>query len=421
MHALNRARTFVSVLLAVIVGAAGVGCSVEEQSPPRFTGPSEFALSVTLTASPNQLPRDGESQSVVTITARDAEGRALAGQRVALSLPVDVPSGTILSSSEVTTGADGQATVAVVAPTPDSSGNSIVITASPVGANLDNVVTRQISIRVTPSNASAPVPSFTVNPPTSPEIGELVTFNATGTTDEGVSCLDTCTYEWGFGGEATATGRIVTHRFAAGGSYVVVLTVTDGVGATATSRQTVTVTTTGQPSVSFSVSPASPIAGRAATFTATATPATNHRIVSYSWNWGDGTTSQTTAPAIQKTYSTAGTFLVRLTVRDDFGQTSEASQVVTVTTGLTAEFSNSPAIVGKDTKFDASASFTTGGATIQLYTWSWGDGTPDESSTSPTITNIFATAGNFSVKLTVTDSQGRTASLTRTVTVAPAP
>lgn len=410
-------KTIVALAASVLIA----GCSVDEAAVPAVTGPSEFGLSVAMTASPNQLPRDGQSQAVVIIVARDVQGRGVAGQRFAVTLPVNVPSGTTLSAIEVTTDPSGQATVVVTAPTPSSTGNTIVINALPVGANLDDVVSRQISIRLTPVNASAPSPSFTRDPSDDPEVGQLVRFTST-TTDEGVACLDTCTYFWDFGGEATATGRIVTHRFRAGGSYVVALTATDAVGAFATTRQTVTVRTTGQPiPVSFTVSPASPNTGQATTFTASATPATNHRIVSYTWNWGDGTTSQTTAPAIQHTFSNPGQFLVTLTVRDDFGQTSDSRQVVTVGTGLTAEFIFSTAIAGQDTTFDASRSFTGSGATIQLYTWSWGDGSSNTNTTSPTTTHKFATTGSFSVTLTVFDSQGRTDTETKTVTVGAAP
>jgi PKD repeat protein len=409
-----------AIVAAVALGVCAAGCSVESaKADPPLVGPSEYAMSVSITAAPNELPRDGSSQSVVTISVRDARGRALEGQSLSLSLPVNVPSGATLSSSGVTTDSAGRATFAVVAPSPNSTGNQIVVTARTAGT-IDNVMLRQVSIAVTPPNATAPAPSFTVNP-ASPEIGQAVTFNASATTDESVACLDTCTYAWDFGGEASATGRIVTYTFRAGGTYVVALTVTDAAGATETVRQNVTVGTLSPPSASFTVSPAAPNAGQAATFTATATAATNHRIVNYSWNWGDGATNQTTAPVIQHTFSTTGSYLVVLTVRDDLGQTSETRQVVTVGSGLTASFTNAPAIAGQDTNFDASGSFTGSGASIQLYTWSWGDATADTSTTDQTIEHKFSAAGAFNVTLTVTDSQGRTATLTRTITVAPAP
>jgi PKD repeat protein len=411
-----------SLLVTAVAAILAAGCSLDDQKAPgSLIGPSEFALSVAVTASPNQLPRDGSSQSVVTITVRNAEGRPVAGQRLSLAMPINVPSGTSLSTSEVTTDANGQAAVTVTAPSQGSTGNAILVNVIPVGSNLDNVVPRFVSITLTPTNSTRPTPSFTFNP-TAPEIGQLVQFNASATVDEGVPCGESCTYVWDFGGEGSAVGRIVTHAFRAGGRYRVALTVTDTQGAAETLFKDVDVTTTGQPlPVSFTATCPPDlvcVAGRALTFVATATPAANHRIVSYNWSWGDGSTSQSAAPGIQHTFATAGTFLVRLTVVDDFGQSSEASSVVSISTGLIAEFINSAAVAGQNTLFDASTSVSASGSPIVLYSWNWGDGS-SESTTIPILVHQFTLAGTYVVQLTITDGQGRTAIRSRSVTVAP--
>ena len=68
-----------ALLLAAI--ATGVsGCGVDKQSAPPLTGPSELGLSLTLTATPDQVVRDGSSRSVVTVIARDGQNRPVAGQ-----------------------------------------------------------------------------------------------------------------------------------------------------------------------------------------------------------------------------------------------------------------------------------------------------------------------------------------------------
>ncbi|WP_407111637.1 collagenase [Streptomyces sp. DSM 116494] len=54
-------------------------------------------------------------------------------------------------------------------------------------------------------------------------------------------------------------------------------------------------------------------------------------IASRSWDFGDGTTSTATNPS--KTYSTAGTYTVKLTVTDDKGATTTATRAVTVGSG----------------------------------------------------------------------------------------
>ena len=62
---MSMVRTIVALGLSSLV----VGCGLEQTSPPPLTGPSDFALAVTLAAVPDQVPRDGSSQ-VVTVPWR---------------------------------------------------------------------------------------------------------------------------------------------------------------------------------------------------------------------------------------------------------------------------------------------------------------------------------------------------------------
>ncbi|WP_251073189.1 collagenase [Streptomyces sp. ISL-43] len=61
-------------------------------------------------------------------------------------------------------------------------------------------------------------------------------------------------------------------------------------------------------------------------------------IASRSWNFGDGTSSTAVSPA--KTYTTAGTYTVRLTVTDNKGATASTSKAVTVGAAGPAECAN---------------------------------------------------------------------------------
>jgi PKD repeat protein len=409
MNFLNRlaARAAVSSLALGLVA-----CTLDKQAAPSLSGPSEFGLSVTMAASPDQLPRDGTSQSIVTLTVRDSQGRAVSGQRVSLSLPANAPVGATLSQSEVVTGSGGQATFAVTAPASGSLGN-ILVAATPVGTTGGNVAARTISITATPTNGTAPAAAFAFSPAT-PEVGELVTLDASTTRDEGVPC-GTCSYAWNFGGEGTASGMIVKHAFGAGGAYLVTLTVTDVGGSTSSTQQTITVSAPGPATVAFSVVPAQPIAAQTATFTSVTTPATNHRIVSYVWSWGDGSSSQSTAAAsIQHTFDQAGTYPVTLTVRDDLGQSANVTNAVVVTSGLLAVLTQSPAspvAVGQTVFFDGSGSSSSTGTRITNYLFDFGDGA-SQSSAFPTAKHEYAATGAYIVKLTITDERGRTASTT---------
>ncbi|HSX63051.1 MAG TPA: M14 family zinc carboxypeptidase, partial [Tahibacter sp.] len=75
--------------------------------------------------------------------------------------------------------------------------------------------------------------------------------------------------------------------------------------------------------------------GLTATFTDSSTDS-DGSIASRSWNFGDGTTSTVTNPS--KTYATAGTYSVTLTVTDNGGATNTKTSSVTVgATGMTLE------------------------------------------------------------------------------------
>lgn len=421
---MNSLRQLAARAAVAVAAAAIAACSLDKQEPPALAGPSDLGLSIAMSASPDQLPRDGTSQSVVTLTARDPQGRPVAGQRIALSLGVSAAQGASLSQTEVVTGSAGQATFAVTAPSAGSIGD-ILIVATPLGGDALNATSRAISIAAIPRNNSAPqfpTPPFAVscasglnaNCTTNPEVGEVVTFDASGVTDEGVTC-NSCAFRWSFPGEGTATGQIVSHAFGAAGTFVVTLTVTDAGGISATAQRNVTVSAPGPATVDFTFLPSPAIAGQTVTFTSTAVAAPNHRIVSFTWSWGDGSADQSTAATtIQHSFDKAGIVPVTLTVKDDLGQSATVTKAVTVSSGLNPVLTQSPAgnvPVGQTIFFDASASTSSTGTKITNYLFDFGDGT-SQSSAFPTAKHEYTAPGTYLVKLTITDEKGRTASTT---------
>ena len=409
------ARSVHRIGLAMVAMAMSA-CGLEKQTQPSLMGPADTGQSIQMIATPDQLPRDGSSQSVVTVIARDPSNRPIVGQRLILSLGGNSAAGAVLSSTEVTTNSQGTATFSVSAPTSGSMGNSILIVATPVGTNADNTNTRVMSIAINPSNATAPTAAFTFTP-SSPDMGQTVTFDASTTVDEGARC-SSCSFIWDFGDSTTATGQVVTHVFGAAGTYMVTLTATDSVGTSSTPlRQPVTVAGTTIPtSVSVTASPASPIAKQAATFTANATAAANHHIVSYQFSWGDGDTNTTSSPVIQHTYSQSGSYLITLTVRDDLNQSSTGYTTITVSSGLTAEFTTNT--TGATVTFDASTSSSQVASTITDYAWDFeSDGTYDTNGGSPITSHDYGSSGTYRATLRITDNRGVNATLTQTITI----
>src|SRR5262245_44671510 len=412
-------RTFGTRALRIglaIVAMAMSACGLEKQTQPSLIGPADGGQSIQMTAVPDQLPRDGSSQSVVTVIARDPSNHPIVGQRLILSLGSTSPEGATLSATEVTTNSQGTATFSVSAPASGSMGNSILVIAAPVGTNADNTSRRIMSITVNPSNATAPAATFTFSP-ASPDMGQTVTFDASTTTDEGAACTS-CSFIWDFGDSSTGTGRVVTHVFGAAGTYTVTLIATDAVGTSSTPlRQPVTVAGTTIPTnLSVTASPNPPVAKQAATFTATATAAANHHIVTYQFSWGDGDTNTTSSPVIQHTYSQSGSYLITLTVRDDLNQSSTGYTTINVSSGLTAAFTTTRP--GTTVTFDASTSSSQVASTITDYAWDFdSDGTFDSNGSSPITAKDYGSNGTYRATLRITDSRGVTATLTQTITI----
>ena len=65
---------------------AWAGCTVKEVEAPPLSGPSDFALSFQITATPDSLSQDGGSQSTVVVRAFDANGAPKSGARFRLDM-----------------------------------------------------------------------------------------------------------------------------------------------------------------------------------------------------------------------------------------------------------------------------------------------------------------------------------------------
>ena len=138
-------------------------------------------------------------------------------------------------------------------------------------------------------------------------------------------------------------------------------------------------------------------------------------ISSYSWNFGDGTPAASGATA-SHTYGAAGTYTVTLTVTDNAGATATATTTVNVQRAPTAAFIATCDVSA--CSFDAAASSDPDG-TIASYSWNFGDGTPAGS--GATASHTYATPGDYTVTLTVTDDDGATGSASQSVHAAPVP
>lgn len=342
-------RPLARLTAAALLALGSAACGLDKQSAPDdLIGPSEFALSLALSASPNVLTQDGQSQTVITAIARDDRGRPVPNVTILWGgtastlrvLPIR------LSATSSLTDANGVASVVLSSP-PDPATEStetpetITVTATPVGSVDGFTSPRFITVELRPVTSTGQTPPFRNNAPVpavtvtnaAPLIGETVTFNATPTTDEGEVCLDRCTYLWNFGDSSVASGRIVAHAYVSAGAFTTTVTVTDERGESASTTTSVTVSAATAPVARFTFSPSDPVAGSPVTFDArSSTTASNAVITSYTWNFGDGTVVTTGTPTIDHTYTEGrNPYHVTLTVTDTNGRTSAvAARDITV-------------------------------------------------------------------------------------------
>ncbi len=145
-------------------------------------------------------------------------------------------------------------------------------------------------------------------------------------------------YSWSFGDGGSATTRTATHAFAASGAYIVHVTLQgDGVNTQGSSSAAINVDITGPPppSTAYTVSGATQTgtnaytaeAGKTITFTATGS-----NITSYAWDFGDG--SSATGASVTKSYGSAGSRTVHLTVTGD-GVTTAGTNGVDIAMAIT--------------------------------------------------------------------------------------
>jgi PKD repeat protein len=327
-----RAFRTLAILAAVALVA---GCSVKETTTPDLSGPSELALSLIMSATPDTINQDGSAQSLVVVIARDSAGKAISG----LPLRFDILwNGQVsdygaLTSKTVTTGSDGRASAVYTAPAPPANSSdvetrTVSVLATPIGTNYASIVPRSVDIRLVPPG---------VVPPSG--LGPVARFSYTSSATQGV----------------------------------------------------------GVPIVFDATASSSPVG-----------------VASYAWDFGDGTTG--TGIAVQHTFTSPGTFAVRLTVTDQKGQTAWVTQQVPIAAGPTAVITGLPSTLtnGVPFTFDGSKSWALPPATVVSYVWDFGNGS---FGSGPLFSYAFPTVGIYSVRLIVTDSNGLVGRVTQTVTV----
>jgi PKD repeat protein/KaiC/GvpD/RAD55 family RecA-like ATPase len=282
----------------------------------------------------------------------------------------------------------------------------------------DSQSAAKLEITYTPSTPEHPVASFTYSP-SDPLVGETVNFDASASYSPSGSITQ---YAWNFGdgtAQVIETDPIASHNYTTAGTFNATLTVTDSNSLTnSTSREIVVSEPVQSPPVAdFSFLPEHPLVDEVVVFDGSASYDVDGSIVNYSWDFGDGTLG--TGITVEHSFDSFGTYSVTLLVTDNDDNTGQTSQPISVIKNPIASFSYAPAepVESELVTFDASDS-TPEGDVISTFSWDFGDGS-SKTVTSPTTTHAFAVAGDYTVTLTVTDSEGLTNTTARDITVFP--
>ncbi|MBU0727698.1 PKD domain-containing protein [Patescibacteria group bacterium] len=233
-----------------------------------------------------------------------------------------------------------------------------------------------------------------------------VEFNASDSTDEDNDIVD---YQWDLDGDDTVDqeGKKINYTFTEAGTYEVTLTVVDTEDQSNSSSITVEVEEPGVKAV-ISANPEEGTAPLTVDFNGSASSTFIGSIVSYEWDFGDGSPATITGASVSHKYNAVGTYTINLKVLTNKSESAETTHTIYVReiplkACFTPSRSNGSAPLA--VTFDPICS--TGA--VSTYSWDFGDG---EDSDSRKPTHTFEFPGNYTVILEVADDKSNVSTYT---------
>ncbi len=226
-------------------------------------------------------------------------------------------------------------------------------------------------------------------------VDQLVSFSNTSTGDQLI-------FTWDFGDGGSSNETNPTHAYASSGTYTITLTASSPVGADSFSS---IVNVLQGPIASFTSS--SPDAlGEVTIFTNTS----SGDNLSFAWDFGDGSPGSS-AENPTHTYAQPGSYTVTLTATNILGSDVTTGTVMILLPPQAGFSSNQPVQLGQTMIFTN----TSTGDDLS-FSWNFGDGSTAVTTTNPV--HLYASAGTYTVTLTVTSPLG-VSSFSQQVTVLP--
>lgn len=262
---------------------------------------------VTLRANPATVSTNGGTVTLIA-TVVAAGGRALPG----ISVSFSANRGTLSTSSAVTD-ANGEARVTLTT----NADTSVTATAGSKTSTPATTIAAQAAAAVQLTCAVGGATNCATA-----STGQTVIFTAQRV--QGSANLTSAVLDFGDNSSQNlgtlSAATTVPHTYSQPGTYTARLTGTDVNGESSTSIQVIQVS-----AVAGTVS-AAITSGR----TVSATATVSAPVTQYQWNWGDSTSSTTTSPTAQRTYTAAGTYTIVMTATLQAGGTLTASTTIDV-------------------------------------------------------------------------------------------
>ncbi len=234
------------------------------------------------------------------------------------------------------------------------------------------------------------------------DVGQLDAFTCTAAGGE-----SPFSYAWQVGNGSFVPGNnSLSASFGSSGPVVVTCEVTDRTASHATSSVSVTVNPA--PTIAIATNRTAADVGEPIAFECSPTPGTTP--ITVGWSFGDGTTAST--GNVTHAYASPNRYSATCSATDFVGVTVVASVALNISGPLGATVVARPpaAAPGSDITFTGAG--TNGSGNYTGYRWSFGDlGT----GSGAVVGHAYAAAGNYTVTLEVTDSNGITASAEVTV------
>ncbi len=264
-----------------------------------------------------------------------------------------------------------------------------------------------------PGGCSATVVN-TVNENPSPSVSFIAPPNCLGystqfTDQSSISSGNLISWNWTFGDGQTSNSQNPQHTYGAPGNYNATLIVSSNNGCVDTVSAQVGVNDL--PSPGFTAPDV--CFGMPTLFNNTSNIA-NGVVTSYSWNFGDGSTSALQQPSHQ--YSSNGSYTVTLIATSGSGCTQAAQSIVNVLAKPNASYTAQKVCQGSAINFTDHSSVQ--GGSISSWNWNFNDGA---SSASSSPSHIYATTGTYNVQLIVTSNDGCKDTVTNPAVIYPLP